>query len=274
MKPNARNVFKDKAKWVRQQVFEMIVSAGKGHIGGTLSCVEILVALYYGGAFRFGVAGHDSDERDRFILSKGHAAAALYAILADMGYFTVFELSRFNKSGSILSGHPDRRIPGIEADSGSLGHGLGIGIGLALGAKLDRKNFKTVVLVGDGECAEGAMWESAAFAAHHKLSNVMGIVDNNGVCSTDLIKNCLDIEPIEDRWKAFGWEVVTVNGHSFDELERAFEQFIRRDSDKPMMVIAKTIKGKGISFMEGDPRWHHEVPRDAELETARGELAS
>lgn len=261
-----------KANWVRNQVLEMVVSAGKGHIGGALSCTDILVALYYGGALRFKTTERNWGGRDRFILSKGHSCAALYAILADFGYFPLSELSNYQKEGCILGGHPDRKIPGIEADTGSLGHGLGIGAGLALSAKIDKKDFMTVVLLGDGECYEGSVWEAAGFASHHKLNNLVGIVDKNGLCSTDFIKDCVEVEPLEDKWKAFGWEVITINGHSFEELISAFSKFYPRKSNRPLMIIANTVKGKGISFMEGNPDWHHAIPEGEQIETARKEL--
>lgn len=263
---------KSKAQWIRSQVLEMIASAGKGHIGGSFSCVDILVTLYYSGILRFNPSDKDWDERDRFILSKGHAVATLYAILADLGFFSVSELHNYQKKGCMLGGHPSRKTPGIEADTGSLGHGLGIGAGLALSAKIDRKNFMTVVLLGDGECYEGSVWEAAMFASHHKLNNLVGIVDKNGLCVNDFIKDCLDIDPLDKKWKAFGWHVVSVNGHSFSELLSVFSDFRSRKSNKPLMIIANTIKGKGVSFMENQIDWHHSVPKGEELEIARREL--
>lgn len=265
---------KKKANFIRRQALEMIISAGKGHIGGAFSCVDILVALYYGDVLRFNPSGRSWAGRDRFILSKGHSAAALYAILADLGYFPLNELFNYQRKDCILRGHPDRKIPGIEADTGSLGHGLGIGAGLALSAKMDRKDFLTVVLMGDGECCEGSVWEAAMFAAQHKLNNLIGIVDKNGLCSTDLIKDCLAIDPLDDKLRAFGWDTVAVNGHSFEELICAFLSFRKRKSKKPLMVIANTIKGKGVSFMEGNPAWHHAVPDKEQAELARKELAN
>ena len=263
---------KQKANWVRKQILEMIVSAGKGHIGGALSCTDILVTLYYGGILRFDPSNKNLDSRDRFILSKGHSCAALYAILGDLGYFPASELIKFQKEWSILRGHPDRKIQGIEVDSGSLGHGLGIGAGLSLSAKMDKKDFLTFVLLGDGECYEGSVWEAGMFAAHHKLNNLIGIIDYNGLCVTDFIKDCLDIEPLGDKWKAFGWDVAIVDGHSFGELLSVFSTLRKRESKKPLMVIANTIKGKGISFMEGNLDFHHTVPKAEQIEIARKEL--
>lgn len=207
-----------------------------------------------------------------FILSKGHSAAALYAILSDLGYFPYSQIRNYQKENYILRGHPDRKIPGIEVDTGSLGHGLGIGAGLALSAKMDKKDFITFVLLGDGECYEGSVWEAAMFAAHHRLNNLIGIVDNNGLCSTDFIKNCLEIEPLGDKWKAFDWDVVTVDGHSFGALLSVFSDLRMRKPGCPLMIIANTIKGKGISFMEANPNWHHGIPNKEQLEIARREL--
>lgn len=261
-----------KSNWVRRQILEMIASAGKGHIGGALSCTDILVTLYYVGILKFDARNPEWEKRDRFILSKGHSAAALYAILSDLGYFLTSELSIYQKEGCILSGHPYKRIPGIEVDTGSLGHGLGVGAGLALSAKMNKEDFLTFVLLGDGECYEGSVWEAAMFASHHKLNNLVGILDNNGICSTDFIKDCLELEPLQDKWQAFGWDVRMVDGHSFEELIANFGDFRFRKSQRPLMVIADTVKGKGISFMENNPYWHHAVPNAQQLEAARKEL--
>lgn len=261
-----------KANWVRHQVLEMIVSANKGHIGGAFSCTDILVALYYGGILRFSPSNPNWSGRDRFILSKGHSCPALYAILANTGFFPVSELGSFCRDGSMLGGHPDRNVPGIEADTGSLGHGLGIGAGLALSAKIDKKDYITVVLLGDGECYEGSVWEAAMFAAHHQLNNLMAIVDRNQQCVTDFTEECNRLEPLAAKWRAFGWEVKDINGHSFEELLLAFKGFRLRRSPRPLVVIANTIKGKGVSFMERNIAWHHSVPAGEELKVARQEL--
>ena len=261
-----------KAKWVRNQILEMIVSANKGHIGGAFSCTDALVALYYGGILRFDSSNPRWSERDRFILSKGHSCVALYAILADLGFFPTSELSSFCRNGSMLGGHPDRNIPGIEADTGSLGHGLGIAAGLALSAKINEKNFMTVVLLGDGECYEGSVWEAAMFAGHQQLSNLIAIVDRNRQCVTDFTEDCNRLEPFADKWTAFNWDVVEVNGHSFDDLLRAFKDFRGRKSTRPLVVIVHTIKGKGVSFMEKTLTWHHSVPTGDNLRIARQEL--
>lgn len=261
-----------KANWVRNQTLEMIVSASKGHIGGAFSCTDILVALYYGGILRFNSDNPNWSERDRFILSKGHSCVALYAILADLGFFSISELNSFCQKGSMLGGHPDRNILGIEADTGSLGHGLGIAAGLALSAKIDKKDFMSVVLLGDGECYEGSVWEAAMFAGHHELNNLVAIVDRNRQCVTDFTEDCNRLKPFTDKWRAFDWDVKTINGHSFEELLDTFKGFRCRRSVRPLVIIASTIKGKGVSFMEGKLQWHHSVPAGENLKRARKEL--
>lgn len=266
-------ILKKKAKWVRSQVLEMIVSAHKGHIGGAFSCTDILVTLYYGSILRFNPKNPNWNKRDRFILSKGHSGVALYAVLADLGFFPRSELRLFCQN-SLLGGHPDSKIPGVEVDTGSLGHGLGIASGLALSAKLDKKDHMVVVLLGDGECYEGSVWEAAIFAAHHKLNNIVAIIDRNHQCVTDFTENCNSLEPLFNKWESFGWNVKTIDGHSFEELLSVFEDFRSCKSPKPLMIIAHTVKGKGVSFMEGKIAWHHSIPSGENLELARKELNS
>ena len=262
-----------KATYIRRQVLEMIVSANKGHIGGAFSCTDILVALYYSGILQFDAKNPRWEDRDRFLISKGHSGVALFAVLADLGFFHISELNTFCKNGSMLGGHPGKNVPGIEADTGSLGHGLGIGCGLALGAKMDNKDYLSVVLMGDGECFEGSVWEAAMFAGHHHLNNLIAIVDRNCQCATDFTESCVAMEPFADKWKAFNWEVIEVNGHSFEELLSSMSNTRERDSDSPLAIIANTIKGKGVSFMEGNIEFHHGVPKGEKLEIAREELA-
>ena len=261
-----------KANWVRNQILEMIVSANKGHIGGAFSCTDILVMLYYGGILRFDPNNPDWSERDKFILNKGHSCVALYAVLADLGFFSISELNSFCQKGSMLGGHPDRNISGIEADTGSLGHGLGIAAGLALSAKIDKKDFISVVLLGDGECYEGSVWEAAMFAGHRELNNLVAIVDRNRQCVTDFTEDCNRLEPFADKWRALDWDVKIINGHCFEELLDTLRDFRCRKSTRPLVVIASTIKGKGVSFMEGKLQWHHSVPVDENLRRARQEL--
>lgn len=264
----------EKAFWVRRTALEMAVAANAGHLGGSFSCTDIVVALYYGGILDFDPHNPHWAERDRFILSKGHAGLALYPVLADLGFFPMSTLESFAQRGSTLGINPDINTPGVEVNTGSLGRGLGIGAGMALAGKIDHKVFSTVVLLGDGECYEGSVWEAALFAAHHKLNRLIAIVDYNGLSATDFTKNIIVQEPIEDKWKAFGWDTVSINGHSFGEILHAL-RFIHNpesSNSKPLVVIARTIKGKGVSFMENKICWHHGSPRGEELEIARKEL--
>ncbi len=263
---------KKKANWLRRQILQIVVHSRRGHIGGAFSCTEILVALYYGGILRFDSDNPKWPDRDRFILSKGHSCVALFPILADLGFFPSSVLDSYSQNGCILGGHPDRNVPGIEADTGSLGHGLGIAAGLALAAKIDGRKYMTVALLGDGECYEGSVWESAMFAAHHRLNNLVAVVDRNCQCVTDFTEDCNRLEPLADKWSAFDWEPRTVDGHSFDELIDAFRDFRSRVSAGPLVIIANTIKGKGVSFMEKSIEWHHGVPQGDQLEEANRQL--
>lgn len=261
-----------KANQIRHQILEIIAGANKGHIGGAFSCIDILTALYYGGILSYHSDNPNWELRDRFILSKGHSVIALYAILADLGFFPKSALDTFGKNGTILGGHPSQNISGIEADTGSLGHGLGIASGMALAAKLDNKDFMTVVLLGDGECYEGSVWEAAQFAGFHRLNNLVAIVDRNCQCATDFTEDCLGQEPFADKWNAFNWDVREVDGHSLEELIGLFESLRERQSQRPIAVIAHTIKGKGVSFMERRIEWHHSVPKGDQLIQARREI--
>lgn len=261
-----------KAKTIRRMILEMIVGSGKGHIGGALSCTDILTTLYYGDILRLDPKNPAWPDRDRFILSKGHSCAALYAILADRGFFPRDELASACKDGSLLGGHPDRNIPGVEADTGSLGHGLGIGSGLALSGKMDGKDFKTIVLLGDGECYEGSVWEAAQFSGSQGLNNLLAIVDRNRQCVNDFTEDINRLDPLPDKWRAFGWDAVTIDGHSCAAILHELKEFRRGRSGKPLAIIAETIKGKGISFMEGKLEWHHGMPSPDELKIARSEL--
>lgn len=262
-----------KAYWVRSQILEMIASARKGHIGGALSCTDILVTLFYSDIMRFDPKNPKWEKRDRFILSKGHSCPALYVILADLGFFPSSELKLFCQK-SMLGGHPDSNIPGIEADTGSLGHGLGIASGMAISAKLDKKDSRVFVLLSDGELYEGSVWEAANFAAHHKLDNIVAFVDRNMQCVTDFTEDCNCLESLSEKWKSFGWEVKIIDGHSFKELLDVIKKIHNRKSSKPLVIIANTVKGKGVSFMENVIRWHHSIPSEEELEIARKELCS
>lgn len=266
------NELEQKAHVLRRRILEMCVRAGTGHVTSSFSAVEILVALYYGGVLRFDAARPDWDARDRFILSKGQASPLLYTVLADQEYFPIEETRRFAQPDGAFGVHLQHDVPGAEITSGSLGHGLGIAAGLALAARLDGKDHRLFTLLGDGECYEGSIWEAAMFASHHKLSNLVAIVDRNQLCVTNFTEQLVHLEPLDEKWRAFGWEAVVVNGHSFAELMPALRAARERTSDKPMVIIAETVKGKGVSFMEGQILWHGIAPKGAEAEKAIAEL--
>jgi transketolase len=218
------------------------------------------------------IADYSDPKRDRFILSKGHAAKALYTALAMRGFFPMSELKTMGKAGSLFEIHPvPFGVPGVEVGSGSLGHGLSIGIGISLASRLNNFNYKTIVLVGDGECNEGSIWEAAMFAPACNIANLMVIIDYNKWQGTDRSDNILFLSPLREKWEAFGWQAVEIDGHDFQQLFEAFE-IVPDKSGKPLAVIAHTIKGKGISFMEDDNNWHYRIPSDQELYDAHQEL--
>jgi len=254
----------DKSKWLRREIFEMVISKQKGHIPSCFSLVEILIALYYRGYIKPG--------EDKVIVSKGHAAMALYPILMDKGLIDKSEKEKFTEKDGMLRMYADPSIPGIESVTGSLGHGLGIGLGYALAAKLDRKPYSTYVILGDGECYEGSIWEALMFASHHKLNNLCVIVDRNNQCIMDETENCVKLEPLNEKFKAFGFNLHVINGHSYKEIEGKLFSFMNRGWKTPTVIIANTIKGKGISFMENKASWHNKMMTPTEVEIARKEL--
>ncbi|MBI4394408.1 MAG: transketolase [Euryarchaeota archaeon] len=262
-----------KAKEVRRDTFEMVMRAGKGHLGGSLSCVEILVALYYGKILRFDAGNPRWEGRDRLVFSKAHGTNSLYVVLADLGLFPRSELEHFLDDGSILSGHTDNRIPGVEIVGGSLGHGLGVACGMALASKIDKKEHLTVVIIGDAETQEGSVWEAAIFARQQKLGNLVAVTDYNKLGSEDFIENTAGLAPLAEKWKAFGWEVIEIDGHSFAEIEGALAGIHGRRSDRPLMIIAHTVKGKGISALANTPLAHHTLPPAERIPEIRRELA-
>ena len=255
-----------KAAELRRTILETALKAGKGHIPPALSWVEIAVALYYGGVLNYG----GGDERDRFVLSKGHGALTLYAVLRDLGFFGMDVLGQFSKHGALLAGHPDVQIPGVDSCTGSLGHGLGVGAGMALAAKLSGKAWRTFVLLGDGELNEGSIWEAAMFSAHHKLRNLTAIVDYNKLCSANWTKDIIGGSWFQ-RFVAFGWDVEICDGHNIEALvaKLKWPHLI----DQPHIVFASTTKGRGIPFMEASPLWHHRMVKGDEIEQARKALA-
>ena len=260
-----------KALWLRRELFEMVMRQRKGHIPSSYSCAEIMVALYYGGIAKCTPGKPDDPSRDRIIVSKGHAAMVQYPILADLGYYPKEELERFTQPGGLLGMYADFRIPGIEGISGSLGHGIGMGAGFALAGRQDGADYNTFVILGDGECYEGSIWESAMFVAHHKLDKLVVIVDRNELCILGRTEDLLDQGDLEAKWRSFGWDAITIDGHSFDELLDAFSKAGNSDGN-PLAIIANNVKGKGISFMEGRSEWHNRMPSDEQIALARNEL--
>ena len=259
------------SKEIRKNIIEEIYHANSGHPGGALSCVEILVSLYFN-QMNIHPDKPDDENRDRFILSKGHACAALYATLANRGYFEKEELKSFRKLGSRLQGHPDKnKVPGIDASSGSLGQGLSVANGMALASKLDSKGFRVYCLVGDGEIQEGQFWEAAMTSSHYQLDNLCLIVDKNRLQIDGKTEDVMNIEPLKNKLEAFGFEVLEVNGHNIDEILTAFQK-AKTIKNKPTAIIAHTIKGKGISFMEDGIQWHGKAPNEEEYEKAIKEL--
>lgn len=260
-----------KARKIRRHVLNMIYEAGSGHPGGSLSCVDTLTALYFHVMYHNPVEPGGLD-RDRFILSKGHAAPALYATLAEAGYFHVEKLQSLRKIGSMLQGHPDSKVPGVEFSSGSLGQGLSIASGIALAGKLDKKNYIVYTLLGDGECDEGQVWEAAMLASHYKLDNLVAIVDRNGLQIDGPTEKIMRLEPITGKWKVFGWHVIEIDGNKIEEIITALNeaQGIR---GKPTAIIAHTFKGKGISFMEWICAFHGRALSKEEMEKALEELS-
>ena len=265
------NDLEDKALWLRRELFEMAMRQKKGHIPSSYSCADIVTALYYGGVLKYKEGEPNWEGRDRVIISKGHAAMVLYPILADIGYFPAGELQRFTEPGGLLGMYADFRIPGIEGISGSLGHGLGMGAGFALAARQDGHDYRTFVVLGDGECYEGSIWESAMFAAHRKLDNLVAIVDRNELCILGRTEDLVALGDLEEKWRGFGWQAVSIDGHDFTEIGDAFARVGKSDG-RPLAIIADTVKGKGISFMEGRSEWHNRMPSDEQLAQARGEL--
>jgi len=261
---------KKKAIERRMDIINMIYKAKSGHTGGSLSSVEILVTLFYK-IMRINPKNPIWEHRDRFILSKGHSVEVYYSILADLGFFPKEELENYCKYRSMLTGHPTTKVPGVEVNTGALGHGLAVGIGMAIAGKMDNKDYRVYVLMGDGELDEGSVWEAAQIAAHYQLDNLVGIVDRNRLQISGDTEEVLKLENLVDKWASFGWQVIQVNGHDIEELVRVFER-IPLVEKKPHLVIARTVKGKGISFIEGDKSWHHRVPNDEEYEKALEEL--
>ena len=243
------------ASEARRLIVEMLICAGCGHPGGALSSIDVMTALYFN-VMKIDPQNAKWSDRDRFILSKGHSSIALYAMLHLRGFIDRETLMTFRQDNSSLCGHPDmHKVSGVEMSTGSLGHGLSVGIGLATSARMDNKDFRVFVMMGDGETQEGSVWEAAMYAGHHKLDNLTGIIDRNRVQIDGFTEDILSLEPYKEKWESFGWEVREVDGHNMEEIISCIRKapFKKR---KPSMIIANTIKGKGISFMENNPAWH------------------
>ena len=259
------------AKSMRRDILQMLHQAGSGHTGGSLSAADIMATLY-GWEMRIDPARPDWQERDRMVLSKGHAAPVLYAALAQREFFPSEQLNTLRRYGSSLQGHPDmRKIPGVDASTGSLGQGISWAVGMALAGKIDRADYRVYALLGDGELQEGMVWEAVMAAAHYKLDNLLAIVDNNRLQIDGWISEVMNPEPIQDKFAAFGWQVVTVDGHDIEQLMEALQQ-ARDHRERPSVIVARTIKGRGVSFMENQAAWHGAVPQAEELARALSEL--
>jgi len=247
----------NKAVDIRKKIVELTVVAGGGHLGGALSMVEVVVALYYH-VLRFDPSRPKWPDRDRFILSKGHGALCLCPVLADVGFYPEELMANFNGLDSPFGMHPDmNKIPGIEMSTGSLGHGLSVAVGAALAGRLDRADWRVFCLLGDGECNEGMVWEAAMSARHFKLGNLVAIVDRNGLSLDGPTEEIMGLEPLADKWRAFGWNTTEIDGNDMEAVLRALHDLPPVGSDRPTCIIARTVKGKGVSFMENDPVWHY-----------------
>jgi transketolase len=258
-----------KAVRLRKNTLQAIFDAGAGHTGGGLSCLDILNVLY-NRVLKVSPETFGSPTRDRYVQSKGHSVEALYAVLADRGYFPESELQTICHYNSHFVGHPTRHIPGIEMNTGALGHGLPICIGMALAARMDGGAFRVFTLLGDGELAEGSNWEAALAAAHYKLDNLTAIIDHNTLQITGHTRDVMSNEPLDEKWRAFGWAVRVVDGHCYESLSHVLQG--PAEHGKPTLIIADTVKGRGVSFMENVAKWHHGVPSETELKQALAEL--
>jgi transketolase len=260
-----------KALWIRRRSFQMVYEAQQGHPGGDFSAADVLAVLYFG-AMRYDPANPRDPARDRFVMSKGHCSGAFYAVLAAAGYFPEADLSTYMQPLSKLNGHPNRNyLPGVETNTGPLGHGLPVAVGIAIAGQIDKAGFRTFVLTGDGELQEGSNWEAALAAGHRKLENLTLIIDRNRLQQGARTEDTASLDPLDDKWRAFGWQVEVVDGHDHAALLAA----LRADPKgrgKPLCIIANTVKGKGVSFMHDNVAWHHGVPTKQQYEQAMAEL--
>lgn len=260
-----------KAIELRKRTFQLVYEGKTGHTGSDLSCTDILTTLYYY-VMNVDSSNPENPDRDRYIQSKGHAVEILWSVLADKGFIDEDELKTFSQFNSRLIGHPNNQVDGIEMNTGSLGHGLSVATGIALAGQLDKKDYRTYTLMGDGELAEGSVWEAAMAASNYKLENLTGIIDHNGLQITGKTVDVMNSEPLKEKWEAFGWYVIQVDGNNIQELMNAFDS--RENGNSPKMIIADTVKGKGVSFAENQSGWHHKVPTDEEYQQAMKEFDS
>jgi transketolase len=254
----------------RKNILKYIYGAKAGHTGGSLSCVDVINVLY-NDAMNVGPENFTSPDRDRYIQSKGHCVEALFVVLADKGFFPESDLETLCQYKSHYIGHPTRKVKGVEQNTGALGHGLSLSVGTAIAAKLDNRKYRVFTLLGDGELPEGSNWEAALTAAHYKLDNLCAIIDNNKLQISGSTKDVCNTDPIDQKFESFGWAVRHVDGHDFKQLKAAFDEMPFHEG-KPSLVIAHTIKGKGVSYMENELKWHHGVPSEKQYETAMQEL--
>lgn len=264
------NITRELALRIRRRALQMINAARSSHLGSSLSMADILAVLY-SGVLNVSPLTVDAPERDRLILSKGHACAGLYAVLAEQGFFPIEWLDTFYKNGSRLAGHATTSVPGVELSTGSLGHGLPVACGMALAAKRDDHAYRVFTILSDGECDEGSVWEAALFAGHHGLDNLIAIVDYNKIQSLGNVSEVLSLEPFQAKWEAFGWNVSRIDGHDHGELIAAFTQK-NTGTGKPHCILADTVKGKGVPFMENDLLWHYRAPDAGEFARASAAL--
>ena len=255
----------------RKRLVEVVYNAHAGHIGGDLSCLNVMTALYFEVMRNISPANPKNPDRDRFVLSKGHCVEALYVTLEAKGFLKSEVMDTLGKFGSILSGHPTIEVPGIEVNSGALGHGLSIGAGMAIAAKMDKKDYRTYVLMGDGEQGEGSIYEAAMAGNRYHLDNLVAIIDRNHLQISGNTEDVMPIDSIKERWSAFGWDVITINGDSMEDIVKTFAA-IDYQNGKPHLLVSETTKGKGVSFMEGIAKWHHGVLNEEQCKTAVKEI--
>jgi transketolase len=262
----------EKSKWLRREQFELVMKDKIGHFPSSSAIAEICISLFYGGILKYDPSNPEWEDRDRFIISQGHAGMAIYPILAELGFFPKEELEKFARADGILRFYPDHNIPGFETISGSLGHGVGVAAGYSLIAKRDNKSYNSFVIISDGECYEGSTTESARFAAHYNLDNLIVVLNRNKCIILGETENCLKLEPLEEEWRSYGWNTHQVDGHSYTKLFDVFDKVLANKNGKPTIIIADTLKGKGVSFMEGNFKWHNRMPDDKQESDAREEL--